>query len=161
MEDVRIDGLLRYHVDEHSFSFDVSSPADLAYAMGDEDVTSVVIGTLQIEVGVSTHRAMYVWGYHPRSAWEERPLPRPSTRPGGVIIAAPEIFEMGVSEPVPGGEGWKTVFDPSNGWVRVAPDEEADDEMVEVATGVVLGRRGQELHSVWLHPVYEDGADVY
>ncbi|GGL06731.1 hypothetical protein Sme01_67050 [Sphaerisporangium melleum] len=152
--DGRIEGVLTYVEHEYGFSFEPGSPADLARAVGGEGVTSVTIGTLQIEVGVSSRRALYVWGYHPRSLWEEVSLSPPAAKPGAVILDPDEPFEMGVSEALAAVGEWPTAYDPACGWLRIAPDG-ADDERTEVATGVVLGRRGRELHSVWLQPFFE------
>jgi hypothetical protein len=58
-----LDGVLRYIDAEHSFSFDVGSPAELLDRSGPAGVTSLSIGTLQVEVGVATGQVCLSGGF--------------------------------------------------------------------------------------------------
>jgi len=148
-------GTLRYRTAEHSFSFDVAMPGDLVERAGGPSVTSATVGTLQIEFGVRSRRALFVWGYHPRQTWRAGLLESPSADPGTVVLS-PEIqLENGISIPLARVNEWSTFYDASSGWVRVSQDMRADSELALVADGVTIGELNGRIHSIWLHPVFE------
>jgi|SRR5216683_1384098 len=154
-EDAPLEGLLRYVDSEHSFDFEVGSPADLTRRAGESGVTSVLIGTLQVEVGVASRRALYVWGLHPRIRWAPAQLMPPRVEPRAAFFDPDRPFAPGASVAVAPVGAWFTEFDAGNGWVRVASDAVADDEVAQIAEGVLLGGRAGELHSIWLQPVFD------
>lgn len=145
-----IDGVLSYHENEYSFRFEVTSPHIVADREGHAGRTSVSIGTLQIEVGVSTRKSLFVWGLHPRTLWTEGRLLRPSFKSGVVIFDAE--FETAVSRTIASVGEWSTTYDPCGRWLRVAPDGDSDEVLTEIAGGVLLGEKRGELNSVWLNP---------
>jgi hypothetical protein len=63
-----LQGELFYNRSEQSFDFVSMSRSGVRRRMGDLGPTSVLIGTLQIEIGVETGTLLYVWGYHPETA---------------------------------------------------------------------------------------------
>lgn len=149
-------GLLVYTSIEHSFRFDVGSPAELTERIGNSGVTSLAIGTLQIEVGIDSHQVLFVWGLHPRARWIEGPVAEPDYRSGIVEVLAPEDLRRGVSIGLAEVNSWSTVYNSETGWLRVAPPDRQDDDLVLVSTGAVLGlQRGGELSSIWLQPVID------
>ncbi len=150
-----LEGLLRYAETEYSFDFDVGSPAELSRRTGESGVTSILIGTLQIEVGVATRRALYVWGLHPRNRWTSARLTRPVPDQRAVVIDPERTLTPGVSVGAAPVGAWSTEFDDESGWVRVAADAAVDDMVAEIADGILLGERDGELHSVWLRPLFE------
>jgi hypothetical protein len=146
-------GVLRYLGDEYSFIFDVLDQDELELrAVG--GTTSISIDTLQIEVGVQSKAALYVWGFHPRDSWEAARLIAPEGVPGTAIIDVPYQLEPGVSIAVPDGRRWVTEYDPQNGWVRISASRYLHENLVEIASGVMLGELEGELVAVWLHPVF-------
>ena len=153
---VTLDGLLVYTEDEHSFRFDVGAPGDLADRSGPDGVTSLSVGTLQIEVGVASGIVLFVWGLHPRAAWQIAPIGEPIVRPG--VVRLDEVAELrrGVSMRLAPVGAWTTTFDHMTGWVRVARVMSlAPEETILVATGTALGLREGQLESVWLQPLFE------
>lgn len=148
-------GRLTYVRDEHSFRFDVDFSADLLERAGGSELASVSIGTLQIEVGVATRRALFAWGLHPRSRWLEAEIPSPRWLEGAAILGPATEYSAGASVKLSDVGEWGTAYDADTGWVRVSADPAAEDEIVEIASGVLLGSRGNELSSVWLRPNFQ------
>jgi hypothetical protein len=151
-----LEGILKYVEAEHSFMFDVASPADLQARSGAAGVTSLSVGTLQIEVGVETGRVLFVWGLHPRVNWNIRPIGRPSAVEVGARVEASVPLQRGVTLPLAPVGAWTTSFDDATGWVRVAKfaDSRSEQDLL-VATGIALGLTNAVLDSLWLHPVFE------
>jgi hypothetical protein len=150
-----LEGTLRYLNDEQSFAFDVASPDDLLANLGSDEMTSVSVGTLQIEVSVPTGIVLFVWGFHPRATWREARLATPRAVPGSLRIDAGHDLRRGVSLRLAPPGAWATCFDDTTGWVRIAESEAGRGYYVEVARGVVLGLANGELESLWLQPVFE------
>jgi hypothetical protein len=147
-----LEGRVRYIDSEYSFDFDVEGLDVLAEREGDLGRSSITIGTLQVEVGVEAGTALFVWGLHPRVKWRLGTLLEPVVEPGVVLFDLQ--MESGVSvELAPVGK-WSTTFDSSNGWVRIAPDDQ-DDSLVAIASGTLLGHKDGSLHSVWLKPLMD------
>jgi hypothetical protein len=144
-------GRLSYSEEEYSFRFDVDSVVDLAARAGDAGQASVSIGSLQLEVSSDSGVVLFAWGLHPRVQWIQGKVPVPQAQPGVVRLDAE--FAPGASIVLAPVGKWRTTFDSVSGWVRVAEDEGRDDDLVvEVADGVLVGERGGQLSSVWLHP---------
>jgi hypothetical protein len=151
-----LDGILRYVNADHSFSFEASSPADVQERVGTRGVSSLSVGTLQIEVSVETGAALFVWGYHPRATWELRPIDGPNLVPGSVRIDAVEPLESGVSINLQPTGAWNTWLDRETGWVRVTKSPAVTSEsVVLIATDVALGVSGSELDAIWLRPSFD------
>jgi hypothetical protein len=147
-----LNGVLRYIGSEHSFSFEPTDRSQLIERAGGPDVTSVAVGTLQLEFGVASKRALFVWGYHPRYAWTLESLSPPNAVPGTIVLSSDYELTPAASIRLAPVGAWRTSHDDSNGWVRVAEDGSTDDSAVEIANGVVIGVRDGGIHSVWLHP---------
>jgi hypothetical protein len=152
-----LDGALHYVEDEYSFRFDVRDLQEAEVRAGDKGVTSFCVGTLQVEVGVQTGIALFVWGYHPHQAWEEVRLAAPRSQPGLVRFSEPHVLEPGVGLQVSPVGAWSTSYDRHTGWICVAPELGTTGEELHVlmAEGVVLGLRDGELASVWLRPTVD------
>jgi hypothetical protein len=146
-------GALVYNVGEYSFRYEIASPELVAERAGTAGRTSLTIGTLQIELGVATGNALFVWGLHPKAMWTTVAVSPPGADPG--IVHFDGEFEAAVSESLAEVGQWTTRYDAATGWVRVASAEIPDESLTEIATGVVLGANGGELSSVWLKPAFE------
>jgi hypothetical protein len=150
-----LDGVLRYIDGEHSFRFDVGSPLEVMRWAGSEGITSIAIGTLQLEVGVATKRMLFAWGLHPRMTWVADHLKPPNAHEGEVFVYPDQSLQAGVTIAAAPVGAWRTRYDPENGWVRIESDEGADDECTEIASSIVIGSKKGELQSIWLQPVFE------
>ena len=150
-----IEGRLSYIRSEHSFMYQVADRSGLAVETGDQGVTSLVIDTLQLEVGVEHGRLLFAWGYHPMGGWSKAELTEPECASGQVSVRSEEPLLPGVSVPV-SGDAWVTQFDPASQLVRVSPAVGASDRCVRIAQGVALGLTGSRLTEVWLRPTFEE-----
>jgi hypothetical protein len=151
-----LEGTLVYASREHSFRFDVGSPIEFAERIGTSGVTSLTVGTLQVEVGVDTHLVLFIWGLHPRARWIEGVVGTPNYRTGIVEVQEPRDLRRGVSIGLAEVNAWSTVHDSETGWLRVAAPAVQDDDLVLVSTSAVLGLgRTGELTSIWLQPVLD------
>jgi hypothetical protein len=117
-----LDGILRYDENEHSFSFTPASPVDLSEQVGADGLTSLSIGTLQVELGVATRIALFVWGLHPRASWQAAVLPSPNALPGVVRVGLPDSLRPGETISIAGVGRWSTLHDERSDWVRVAAE---------------------------------------
>ena len=147
-----LSGLLIYDDSEYSFRYEADL-SELRDRLGDGGVTSVTIGTLQIEVDVDSGQALFVWGLHPKAQWAEARLAPPRTQPGIVSFESEKPFSEGVSISAARVGVWNTQYDSKTGWVRVAPDPAPDESQIMIADGVVIGVLREELHSLWLRPL--------
>lgn len=151
-----LDGVLRYVDTEHSFTFDVGSPAEALARAGSSGVTSVSVGTLQIEVGVQTGMVLYVWGLHPRTSWKATKLSAPISVAGGVKVDVGEPLQRGASVQIAPVGVMTTLYDAETGWVRIGSTPTGtSDQMILVATGIVLGLSEGRLDGLWLQPVMD------
>lgn len=151
-----LDGVLHYIEAEYSFRFDAESPQDLFERVGDDGVTSLLIGTLQIEVAVESGAALFVWGLHPHLDWHPRSIGTPVAQIASLRLSDLSVLQRGVSIRIARVGEWTTFYDEVTGWIQVSSDAVADadaDERFMIATGTVLGLRAGGLHSIWLHPV--------
>jgi hypothetical protein len=154
-EDSALGGTLSYVKSEHSFTYDPARSSDLAARAGGSGVTSLVIDTLQIEVGVDTGRLLFVWGYHPMGGWLHADLSSPQSAPGQVIVEVDDELEMGISIPIPGHD-WLTEYDPRRGLICVRRYQSAPSHYVTIADGVTVGLSENSINDLWLQPVFED-----
>ncbi|KOX30065.1 hypothetical protein ADK67_09870 [Saccharothrix sp. NRRL B-16348] len=149
--------MLTYDESEYGFSFSASSDEPLSERLGSEGVASVLIGTLQLEVGIESREVLFAWGYFPNVRGVTAELGAPDFIAGRVFISSDHAFEPGVSFEVPG-DGLRVSYDPSSGWVALRLKDALDAKFVQIASGVVLGIDTGYLVSVWLHPVSPDEA---
>lgn len=153
--DPPLEGVLRYLVSEHSLVFDVGSPEAFGRRAGGSGVTSISIGTLQVEVGISTMRALYVWGLHPRSSWSRGDLSPPDAEAIAVFLDPERPLLPGVSISEAAVGEWRSTFDPASGWLRVSRAFHDDERLSLIADSTILGERLGVLNSIWLHPFCE------
>lgn len=146
-------GTLSYDQTEHSFRFN-PDPADLGARLQGQGVTSVSIGTLQLEVDVESGQVLYAWGLHPNNIWRSDSIGAPSAEAGKITIHPEEDFEEGISIRLSRVGEWETLHDQQSGWLRVSPGMDDDEFQVEVADGVVIGGVGDNINSVWLQPAF-------
>ena len=151
---VPLEGSLEFDETEHSFRFTPASPLDLADRVDGGGLTSLSIGTLQIELAVATGSLLFVWGLHPHASWSERSIGSPQAASGLVRVARREIFAPGVTLGIADVGVWSTSFDAETGWVRASAAGRPDDTQVLIATDTVLGLRGGHLNSIWLRPEF-------
>ena len=150
-------GRLVYSDMEHSFRFEVASPADLEDRSGELGRTSVAIGTLQVELDIASGRSLFVWGLHPRRRWDTSSAFPQRIRAGVVRLAGGTELVRGVTVSIAEVGDWLTTYDEESGWVRVGARAHVDDdEQVLIATDTVLGLRAGLLSSIWLRPDLED-----
>ncbi len=149
-----IAGQVVYDSDEYSLRFTPDSPIQVARRSGTAGVTSLAIGTLQVEVACETRVLLYVWGLHPRGLWQDEALVIPKMRSGTIRISEPVDLVAAVSLRMPGSEDWRSSYDLSSGWLRIGRCcRECEDHCIMVATDTAFGISSGELMSIWLRPV--------
>ncbi|MGH2750227.1 MAG: hypothetical protein ACRDK3_05050 [Actinomycetota bacterium] len=153
--DTVLAGLLAYIREDHAFDFRPLDPDGLTRAAGGKGTTSLLVGSLQIEVGVETGRFLYVWGYHPMETWKEAEVLIPQAQPGQISTASLDL-KPGVSEALVEVGEWSTVLDPATGWVQLGSDQPLEPESaIEFAQDVVAGVSEDRLLGLWLRPSFE------
>lgn len=147
-----LQGALIYEEAEYSFRFESSDLDDLRCRIGNAGVASLSVGTLQIEMSVTTGQLLFAWGLHPKANWIESNLGSPSRRHGALFFEPAAELGEGISVSLVPVGSWCTWLDTESGWVRVSYDSTPDQEQTEIAQGVVVGQRHSQLSSIWLLP---------
>ncbi len=143
-----VPGVLVYDSGEYSFRFERSE-----LGVTEQGVTSLSIGTLQVEVDVATGQVLFVWGLHPHTRWREGRARPERVVDGGVAVRVDQELVSGISVTLVEVGEWVTTCDSASGWVHVHPLGWSDDGLqVRIADGTVLGLKEGELSSVWLKP---------
>lgn len=148
-----LEGVLTYDESEYGFSFSAQNGEALSERLGSEGVTSLLIGTLQLEVDIESREVLFAWGYFPNIRGSVSRLIPPRCKSGRVFISSEHSLEPGVSIEVPG-DKWRVEYDPSTGWIAIHLKNAADLDLVRIANGTVLGIENGDLASVWLNPVF-------
>jgi hypothetical protein len=149
-------GQVIYRAYEYSFDFELESRADAAHRAGNEGVTSLMIGTLQIEIGIESRLALFVWGLHSHvSKWHQRPLPRIASLPGCLKVLFDEEPVIGVSQGLAEVGEWETTYDANTGWICVSANEpDVAESHREFAEDTIAGLTDDKLVSLWLRPIW-------
>ena len=153
-----LEGELVYRDADHAFDFVPTSTVVVREQSGSKGVTSLLLGTLQLEVSAETGLVLYPWGYHPKAAWLARSL-LPAVAPRVAVRAVGDgALDAGVAQDVAPSERWTTSYDAKSGWVRIARSENAAawTEAVEFAPGSIAVLERGSLVELWLHPRMED-----
>lgn len=149
----RLDGTLLYRAAEYSIDFEVKSKAELRKKVGLHGSTSILFGTLQVEVAVDTRELLYPWGMFPRARWGVARLQPPDFTPGGIRLLPGDSLQAGVSHSFPAGDTWQILRDGISGWICVGePGVALDAVAIEYATDAGLVLKGEHLVSLWLRP---------
>jgi len=110
-----------YRAYEYSFDFKAKSESELALRAGSRGRISLVVGTLQVDVGIETRAALFVWGLHSHSAqWRRDRLPRISPEKGCIKVLFDEEPIIGVSQGLAEVGEWQTTYDEDTGWICVS-----------------------------------------
>ena len=149
-------GTLLYRRSDRAFAFKRSS-ANLAEEQPETHGTaSLTIGTLQIEVTITTGALLYVWGYHPMDGWREGALRPPHSRPARLFVEAQPSLVRAVGVAIDDGGEWATTYDRQTGWVCVRyPAGTRGTELLEFAAGTLAELNSNELVALWLLPRIE------
>ena len=149
-----LSGTLGYRAKEHAFDFAPSRAADLAARTGPDGTTSIALGTLQLELDVTSGSALYAWGYSSRAMWTSQALPAPELTRAAVRVQHDAALRPGVAVDFPNAKRWTFRYDPTSGWVHCGEDPPVTLG-IEIASGVGLAIENGMLRGVWLHPVIE------
>jgi hypothetical protein len=142
-----------YRKGEHSFDFLPAHPERLARA----ERTSIVIGTLQIEVAIPGGLLLFVWGYNPSATWQRGVVPDRTAAVAALGVESEEPLVRGVSVRVGSSPAWITRYDPRNDWVGVVQMESEAEEYFEFATGTIAGLNHEgKLVELLIKPAFLD-----
>jgi len=145
-----LDGDLIYRKDEFSIDF-VQKKTNTSEKTYRTDVSSISIGTLQLEVSMKYGEVLFPWGYFPFARWINRSLTPPIASSGRLFISDAATLLAGGTTSLPDSTSWSTYIDCSSGWLNIggeAPGEFA----IEFATNVVASLIGERLVGLWLKP---------
>jgi hypothetical protein len=151
----RLEGQLLFV--EHSLEFVPDLPRELAAREGSWGVTSVVIDTVQIEIGIEQGNVLYVWGFLGPVEFLNRrqiTLAPPLSHPVGLRVAddAGE-FIPGVSIGLDWDRAWPVGYDPRSGWICIGkPNVMATNDCIEFASNSIAVIEKGELQALWLRP---------
>ncbi len=147
-------GEAQYVTAESSFDFERGTPTGVDDG-GLAGFTSLLVGTLQIEVDIERRTALHVWGYHPRETWVFGVAVPSPFHSDEVVITSDNNLIPGVSLALAEIGEWTTTYDKNSGWVYVCANPLLkDDQTVLIATNTLLGLIGDSLNSIWIKPVF-------
>lgn len=147
-------GKLIYRSGEFSLDYQADSKDEVARRAGKDGVTSLTIGTLQLEIGIETRAVLFPWGYCPRNSWHAARIDSPKAVPGAVLLNTSLPLAKGVSLKLDESDQWVPEFDAKSGWLRIGPAGTASAQhAIEFAAGCVMGLTGKRLGVLWLQPV--------
>jgi hypothetical protein len=148
-------GALEYVLAEHSFAFRPRDALQLSDRAGSDGRTSVLVGTVQIEVAVDSQSLLYAWGYCPRANWSRGALVVPTFVDAEVHISTDSPLIAGVSlRATTATEQMGILYDTDSGWICIGTTDCGSAEMVLIATGVGIGLADSSLASIWLRPAF-------
>lgn len=151
-------GQLIYVRADASFDFEQADPTEHQSRIQMGVATPILIGTLQIEIGIDTGLAVYIWGYYPDVRWRIEALHDISG------LVSPGTFEVKVDEGLYVGEAvryveineWPTSYDPLTGWVCIGnQDVTSTTHCIEFASNTVAVIEDDKLQALWLRPKFE------
>ena len=147
----RCEGTSRYVIEDHAFDF---SPRDAIKPRALGAHTSLVVGTLQLEVDIESSTCLYLWGYCPRGLWTKSSLTAPTSRFGLLKVVTSARLQPGVSVGLEGTVESKLQFDPISGWFCMGrPNVGSECRSVEFASGCLAVVENEELRALWIRPV--------
>jgi hypothetical protein len=153
-----LEGRLIYRRDDYAFDFECASRESLSICIGNEGVASLGIGTLQIEVGISTRRLCYVWGYFPLLPRYEGSFIPQRYRAGGIKIKGKTGSNLtkGIGIQIVEVNTWPVIYDTQSHWICIGSNISPHQaKCVEFASNVVaVITRSDELIGLWLHPYF-------
>lgn len=153
-----IEGFLLYRLDDHAFDFVLGGSTEADEVIGLLGTTSLLVGTLQIEVDIETGRLLYVWGYSPKAGWRvQQDVWVPHADPAVARVLDVEL-EPGISLTVAEAHETECVYDPPSGVVRAQAADASPDAAIRIAAGVDLLLEKGALVGVVLHPHFDDGS---
>lgn len=149
-------GQLVYREYEYSFDFIPAQQSEIVQRSGRGGTTSLLIGTLHIEVGIETRLALFVWGLHSHnSQWVRAPLSPVSPRSGYLQVVFDQEPITGVSQALTESAHVRTIYDPDSGWIRLSfGDDQTEHVYSEFAQDMVAGLLEEKLVSLWLRPAW-------
>jgi len=167
LTDVRIEllpgealrGRPRYVIEDFAFDFLAADVLQEKHRKGGAGTSSLVAGTLQVEVSVDQGVILFVWGYCPYLSWRSLSISPPSCKEGILRIIRPAPLVAGVSLGIDSTVSPAAYFDPLSGWLRLGAAEMAGNATaVEFATDSIAAMKGGQLVSIWVRP--ENWRDV-
>lgn len=147
-------GKLLYRAGEYSFAYEVLDPEELERRVGSEGVTSLVVDTLRLEIGVETGELLFAWGYLPEKSWDGLELPHPILRPGMIRLEERNNLEPGISLSLSRNSKWRVEFDSRQGWLRIARHDFEDESAIQIADDVAIGVWRGSIAAIWLRPTF-------
>lgn len=128
------------------------SRADKLARTGSDGSVSLRIGSLQLEVGITTRQVLYAWGYSPRESWNAARCDLADMPPGAVFADPDHPFVPGQPVALDRPEEWLVDHDARSGWLRISsPSNEGTGTLTLIADGIAVGTYAKEIVSVWLH----------
>ncbi|SNS91794.1 hypothetical protein [Pseudomonas segetis] len=152
-----LSGRLIYRESEYSIDFVDCSREEIALRTGGQGCCSLVIGTLQIEVGVETGRLLYPWGLCPLINCEPKHMPMNHIDCGSIYIESAG-FELvaGVAIEIPGSNLWQMFKDMATGWICIGDYDMGDKiRLVQFSKSAMISLSDEVAIAVWIRPEVE------
>jgi len=148
-----IEGVLEYRAAEYSLNFARLPGLSPEQTSGQDDLTSIAVGTLQLEIAVQTRALLYAWGYFPNTAWVRRPLAPPEMKRGSVSLRPPlPTLSRGVALEYIAAKSWRIEYDEGSGWLYFG-DGAAAERVILFASNTAISLRADKVVALWLRPL--------
>ncbi len=145
-----------YIPSDYAFDFVPADPIVLQQRTGRLGVSSVLIETLQLEIGIETRMALYVWGYCPHLSWAIADVVRPRSYVAALKVLTEHTLLPGDAINLDSSGAWQLKHDPTSNWFYAGlQDVHEDIEYVEFVEDGIAGLHNGALVSLWMRPVIE------
>jgi hypothetical protein len=145
-----IPGRLLYRMGDHAVDFQADHPSELQYQIGSAGVTSLSIGTLQLEIAIASGRLLYPWGYLPLESLKRRSLKRIDAVAGAIRVDVSRPLVAGVS--IAHGVDWTACHDPESGLIQLEGSDNRYDTAINFCAQSTACMMGDRLVAVQLLP---------
>lgn len=148
-------GDLIYRQSEYSIDFICKSSEQLRQRTGEKASTSLIVTTLQLEVGIESRTLLYPWGFFPLSNIESKSLTIPIAIAGSVRIETHAInLIKGVSVEIPNTNTWEVAQIINSDYIYLGPSNPSSENSVyvEISSNSIIGISNGYIASIFLRP---------
>lgn len=148
-------GDLIYRQSEYSIDFISKSSEQLRQRTGEKASTSLIVTTLQLEVGIESRTLLYPWGFFPLSNIESKSLTIPIAIAGSVRIETHAInLIKGVSVEIPNTNTWEVAQIINSDYIYLGPSNPSSENSVyvEISSNSIIGISNGYISSIFLRP---------
>jgi hypothetical protein len=151
MDGEALKGELVYRCNEYSVDF-IPDEIDLIKRV-DGAGTSILIGSLHLEVSIVSGEVLFPWGMFPHVRWKKKSLVLPDFKSGRLYLESDLVLERGVGVGLENyQDSWCSYYDQNSGWIYYGVDDFKLNKALQFATDVVASLLDGKIVGLWMRP---------